>query len=80
MCVADLQAHGYDVFVVDTVAADKGVPHMIADLADFGQTLAPPRHRPAQCPNFVKPAALPGVNPGSRAFFRPRTPYFSNTR
>ena len=39
VCVADLQAHGYDVFVVDTVAAEKGVPHMIADLADFGQTL-----------------------------------------
>lgn len=39
VCVADLQAHGYEVFVVDTVAADKDVPHMIADLADFGQTL-----------------------------------------
>ena len=39
VCVADLQAHGYDVFVVDTVPAEKGVPHMIADLADFGQTL-----------------------------------------
>ena len=39
VCVADLQAHGYDVFVVDTVAADKSVPHMVADLADFGQTL-----------------------------------------
>lgn len=39
VCVADLQAHGYDVFVVDTVAAEKGVPHMVANLADFGQTL-----------------------------------------
>lgn len=39
VCVADLQAHGYDVFVVDTVPADKSVPHMVADLADFGQAL-----------------------------------------
>lgn len=39
VCVADLQAHGYDVFVVDTVAPEKGIPHIIADLADFGQTL-----------------------------------------
>ena len=39
VCVADLQAHGYDVFVVDTVPADKGVPYMVADLADFGQAL-----------------------------------------
>ena len=39
VCVADLQAHGYDVFVVDIVAPDKGIPHIIADLADFGQTL-----------------------------------------
>ncbi len=38
-CVADLQAHGYDVFVVDTVAPAKGIPHIIADLSDFGQTL-----------------------------------------
>ncbi|UOR06781.1 NAD(P)-dependent oxidoreductase [Hymenobacter aerilatus] len=37
-CVADLLAHNYDVFVVDTVPA-KGVPGIIADLADFGQTL-----------------------------------------
>ncbi|RYE90543.1 MAG: NAD(P)-dependent oxidoreductase, partial [Cytophagaceae bacterium] len=28
-----------DVFVVDTVAPAKGIPHIIADLADFGQTL-----------------------------------------
>ena len=39
VCVADLQAHGYDVFVVDTVPAGESVPHMVADLADFGQTL-----------------------------------------
>jgi len=39
VCVADLLAHGYDVFVVDTVAPAKGIPHLIADLADFGQTL-----------------------------------------
>ena len=39
VCVADLQAHGYDVFVVDTVAPEKGIPHIIADLSDFGQTL-----------------------------------------
>ncbi|MFC6222795.1 NAD-dependent epimerase/dehydratase family protein [Hymenobacter artigasi] len=39
VCVADLQAHGYDVFVVDTVPAGENVPHMVADLADFGQTL-----------------------------------------
>ena len=39
VCVADLQAHGYDVFVVDTMAPEKGIPHIIADLADFGQTL-----------------------------------------
>jgi nucleoside-diphosphate-sugar epimerase len=39
VCVADLQAHGYDVFVVDTVAPAKGIPHIIADLSDFGQTL-----------------------------------------
>lgn len=39
VCVADLLAHGYDVFVVDTVAPAKGIPHIIADLADFGQTL-----------------------------------------
>jgi nucleoside-diphosphate-sugar epimerase len=38
-CVADLQAHGYDVFVVDTVAPAKGIPNIIADLSDFGQTL-----------------------------------------
>ncbi|RZK21912.1 MAG: NAD(P)-dependent oxidoreductase [Hymenobacter sp.] len=38
VCVADLQAHGYDVFVVDTVPVE-GVPCIIADLADFGQTL-----------------------------------------
>ncbi|MDJ0366410.1 NAD(P)-dependent oxidoreductase [Hymenobacter sp. H14-R3] len=38
-CVADLQAHGYDVFVVDIVAPEKGIPHIIADLSDFGQTL-----------------------------------------
>ncbi|WP_223648933.1 NAD-dependent epimerase/dehydratase family protein [Hymenobacter psoromatis] len=37
-CVADLLAHHYDVFVVDTVPV-KGVPCIIADLADFGQTL-----------------------------------------
>ncbi len=39
VCVQDLQAHGYDVFVVDTVAPAKGIPHIIADLSDFGQTL-----------------------------------------
>ncbi|MGI4834751.1 MAG: NAD-dependent epimerase/dehydratase family protein [Janthinobacterium lividum] len=39
VCVADLQAHGYDVFVVDTVPAAKDIPHMVVDLADFGQTL-----------------------------------------
>jgi nucleoside-diphosphate-sugar epimerase len=39
VCVADLQAHGYDVFVIDTVAPAKGIPHIIADLSDFGQTL-----------------------------------------
>jgi len=38
-CVADFQAHGYDVFVVDTVAPAKGIPHIIADLSDFGRTL-----------------------------------------
>jgi nucleoside-diphosphate-sugar epimerase len=38
-CVADLQAHGYDVFVVDIVAPEKDIPHIIADLSDFGQTL-----------------------------------------
>ncbi|RZK43286.1 MAG: NAD(P)-dependent oxidoreductase [Hymenobacter sp.] len=38
VCVADLVAHGYDVFVVDTVPV-KEVPCIIADLADFGQTL-----------------------------------------
>jgi nucleoside-diphosphate-sugar epimerase len=37
-CVADLLAHNYDVFVVDTVPV-KNVPCIIADLADFGQTL-----------------------------------------
>ena len=39
VCVADLLAHGYDVFVVDTVPAAKDIPHMVVDLADFGQTL-----------------------------------------
>ncbi|MGI4741677.1 MAG: NAD-dependent epimerase/dehydratase family protein [Janthinobacterium lividum] len=39
VCVQDLLAHGYDVFVVDTVAPAKGIPHIIADLSDFGQTL-----------------------------------------
>jgi UDP-glucose 4-epimerase len=39
VCVQDLQAHGYDVFVIDTVAPAKGIPHIIADLSDFGQTL-----------------------------------------
>jgi nucleoside-diphosphate-sugar epimerase len=37
-CVADLLAHNYDVFVVDTVPV-KNVPCIIADLSDFGQTL-----------------------------------------
>jgi nucleoside-diphosphate-sugar epimerase len=37
-CVTDLLAHNYDVFVVDTVPV-KGVPGIIADLSDFGQTL-----------------------------------------
>jgi nucleoside-diphosphate-sugar epimerase len=37
-CVADLLAHNYDVFVVDTVPV-KEVPCIIADLSDFGQTL-----------------------------------------
>jgi len=39
VCVQDLLAHGYDVFVIDTVAPAKGIPHIIADLSDFGQTL-----------------------------------------
>jgi nucleoside-diphosphate-sugar epimerase len=39
VCVQDLLAHGYDVFVVDTVAPEKGIPGIIADLSDFGQTL-----------------------------------------
>ena len=39
VCVQDLLAHGYDVFVADTVPAAKDVPHMVVDLADFGQTL-----------------------------------------
>ncbi|QKG51289.1 NAD-dependent epimerase/dehydratase family protein [Hymenobacter sp. BRD67] len=39
VCVQDLLAHSYDVFVVDTVAPEKGIPGIIADLADFGQTL-----------------------------------------
>ncbi len=38
VCVADLLAHNYDVFVVDTVPV-KEVPCIVADLADFGQTL-----------------------------------------
>ncbi|MGI4733608.1 MAG: NAD-dependent epimerase/dehydratase family protein [Janthinobacterium lividum] len=38
VCVADLLAHGYDVFVVDTVPV-KEAPCIIADLSDFGQTL-----------------------------------------
>jgi len=38
-CVKDLLAHGYDVFVIDTVAPEKGIPNIIADLSDFGQTL-----------------------------------------
>ena len=38
VCVADLVAHGYDVFVVDTVPV-KEVSCIIADLSDFGQTL-----------------------------------------
>lgn len=38
-CVKDLQDHGYDVFVIDTVAPEKGIPSIIADLSDFGQTL-----------------------------------------
>ena len=38
-CVQDLLAHGYDVFVIDTVAPEKGIPSIIADLSDFGQTL-----------------------------------------
>jgi len=39
VCVADLLAHGYEELVVDTVAPAKGIPHIIADLSDFGQTL-----------------------------------------
>ena len=39
VCVQDLLANGYDVFVIDTVPADKDIPHMVVDLADFGQTL-----------------------------------------
>ncbi len=39
VCVQDLLAHGYDVFVVDVEAPAEGIPHIIADLSDFGQTL-----------------------------------------
>ena len=39
-CVEDLLAHGYEVFNVDSVAPAKGAcPFIMANLADFGQTL-----------------------------------------
>ncbi|WP_129668411.1 NAD-dependent epimerase/dehydratase family protein [Phytoactinopolyspora endophytica] len=40
-CVEDLAAHGYDVVSVDLVRpADSTVRHTVADLTDFGQTMA----------------------------------------
>src|ERR1039457_3162893 len=39
-CVKDLLAHGYEVFNVDRVApAERVCPFILADLADFGQTM-----------------------------------------
>ena len=39
-CVADLIAHGHQVFNVDNVIPTESVcPFIVADLADFGQTL-----------------------------------------
>jgi nucleoside-diphosphate-sugar epimerase len=39
-CVKDLLAHGYDVFNVDTVLPrNEACPFILADLADFGETL-----------------------------------------
>ena len=39
-CVDDLLAHGYEVFVVDRVTASpKKCPSILADLADYGQTI-----------------------------------------
>ena len=39
-CVKDLLAHGYEVFDVDKVApVERLCPFMLADLADFGQTI-----------------------------------------
>src|SRR5258705_9429082 len=39
-CVGDLIAHGYQVFNVDNVVpAEPACPFIVADLADFGQTL-----------------------------------------
>jgi nucleoside-diphosphate-sugar epimerase len=39
-CVGDLIAHGYEVFNVDNVVpAEPACPFIVADLADFGQTL-----------------------------------------
>ena len=40
VCVGDLIAHGYQVFNVDNVVpAEPACPFIVADLADFGQTL-----------------------------------------
>ena len=39
-CVKDLIAHGYQVFNVDSVVpADEACPFIVADLADFGETV-----------------------------------------
>jgi nucleoside-diphosphate-sugar epimerase len=39
-CVKDLLAHGYEVFNVDRVApSERNCPFILADLADFGQTV-----------------------------------------
>ncbi|NED99474.1 NAD-dependent epimerase/dehydratase family protein [Phytoactinopolyspora halotolerans] len=40
-CMADLMEHGYDVVSVDVAKpTDLDVPHTVADVTDFGQTMA----------------------------------------
>jgi nucleoside-diphosphate-sugar epimerase len=46
-CVRDLVEHGYDVTNVDLVPASGGlVPHVRADLAEFGQAVTTPPAMP----------------------------------
>src|SRR5271169_1411720 len=48
-CIADLLAHGYEVFNVDRTAPIEGLcPLILADLADFGHAFDAFSHRPGE--------------------------------